>query len=295
MEIFCVVGNYNSWKLTCDSIHQLILAGFDEQKIVVVDDGSDDDSAEKMISRFPSCIYLIKKKNGGYCKAFNSGFKEAIKLGADIIFWAQNDSHTYSSNIVSRAKSEFENDNKLGLLGTKILDPKGNIRWDSKMKNRMGIDYNISEGFFVSAEAFNSTGGLDERFNVYFEDIDFFIRVSVEGFTTKVIDDVSWVHIAGVTLRKKIFKPTYLRTKNLFLIIKKHSFHKGFYWACRLILGETFSHIKVTNKVHSLSLIGWISLISGIFYGSAIGVYYWLFIPRFKKNSLSKKRRLTCK
>ena len=41
------------------------------------------------------------------------------------------------------------------------------------MKNRMGIDYNISEGFFVSAEAFNSTGGLDERFNVYFEDIDF--------------------------------------------------------------------------------------------------------------------------
>ena len=51
MEIFCVVGNYNSWKLTCDSIHQLILAGFDEQKIVVVDDGSDE-ILLKMISRF---------------------------------------------------------------------------------------------------------------------------------------------------------------------------------------------------------------------------------------------------
>lgn len=96
-----IIPAYNEEKSICKAVDSLLIQDCDSFEIIVIDDGSDDDTGKKLIEHFKLCktelisnqcslqhkpivkiwngtynnvnLYLIQKENGGKGDALNAG------------------------------------------------------------------------------------------------------------------------------------------------------------------------------------------------------------------------------
>lgn len=71
-----IINNYNYGRFVSDAIDSALAQTYSDCEVIVVDDGSRDNSRE-VISRYGDCIKKVFKSNGGQASAFNSGFAES--------------------------------------------------------------------------------------------------------------------------------------------------------------------------------------------------------------------------
>ncbi len=76
-----IIDNYNYGQFVADAINSALQQTYRNCEVIVVDDGSQDDSRE-VISRFGSQIQTIFKPNGGQSSAFNAAF---ARCSGDVI------------------------------------------------------------------------------------------------------------------------------------------------------------------------------------------------------------------
>ena len=82
-----IINNYNYGHFLGEAIDSVLNQTYPNIEIVVVDDGSTDNSRE-IISSYQEKIISVLKENGGQASAFNAGF--AASRG-DIIFMLDSD------------------------------------------------------------------------------------------------------------------------------------------------------------------------------------------------------------
>jgi glycosyltransferase involved in cell wall biosynthesis len=85
-----IIDNYNYGRYVADAIDSALAQTYRNCEVIVVDDGSQDDSRE-VISRYGNRIQTIFKRNGGQASAFNAAFAKSSGevvcfLDADDIF-----------------------------------------------------------------------------------------------------------------------------------------------------------------------------------------------------------------
>lgn len=104
-KVSIIINNYNYGLYINDAIKSALEQDYPNVEVIVVDDGSVDNSVE-LIEQFGSDIATVLKDNGGQASAFNAGLKCA---SGDIVFFLDSDDFL-DSTIVSRAVTEFQND-----------------------------------------------------------------------------------------------------------------------------------------------------------------------------------------
>lgn len=83
MNIFVMIPAYNE-EITIDKVIKEIKKASNNYKILVIDDGSKDNTSK--IARESGADYIIKnKKNLGLAQSFKKGLEECLKLKADVI------------------------------------------------------------------------------------------------------------------------------------------------------------------------------------------------------------------
>lgn len=82
-----IINNYNYGGFVGDAIESALAQTYTNCEVIVVDDGSHDNSRE-VISRFGSRIKAVFKSNGGQSSAFNAGFAES---SGDVICFLDSD------------------------------------------------------------------------------------------------------------------------------------------------------------------------------------------------------------
>ena len=282
--IYIVMANYNGYHLTAEAIESLQKLTYPNYRIVVVDDCSKDDSVARLTRDFPDVLVLSTKKNGGLCKSYNVGIKEALSNGAHYVFLVQNDTKDFSPNYLEKVLEEFERNEKAGMVGSPVYDYSRDIRWKGVAKNKMGIPLEISEGFVIKREVFEKIGLFNERLVVYFEDLDFVIRLRRVGYETSVASSVSFAHVGQGTFSKQKFYPNYIRIRNVILFMRRYCTDKPVGWIAKNFLRNLFVHTNKLKKAlkegdyKSFFLIG-IAIISGIIIG--------FLLPWSKKNEHS--------
>jgi glycosyltransferase involved in cell wall biosynthesis len=83
-----IVVNHNYGRFLAEAINSALAQTHDGVQIIIVDDGSTDDS-HAVIERYRSRVLPIFKKNGGQASAFNAGFRHAT--GSVVIFLDSDD------------------------------------------------------------------------------------------------------------------------------------------------------------------------------------------------------------
>jgi GT2 family glycosyltransferase len=279
-----VILRHNGYDITIRALDSVYSVVYDKVLVILVDNASTDNCLTTIKQKYTNLIVVENENNLNYCAAYNVGIKKAIQLGADYINITHNDSYAFSDNYFRIIANTFSSNPKIGLIGTKSLDADRNIVWGGENHKKLGVDMNTPTcGYAISRKVFETIGLLDERLVVYFEDLDFILRLRDEGFITKYLGSINFIHQAwGTTIHRVSPKYHYYRVRNIYWFMKKHKKHMN----TKLVLES----IVRLHKIHFKSLF--ISLKNVeiknsivIAFSITMGIITGIIIPYKKRNN----------
>jgi glycosyltransferase involved in cell wall biosynthesis len=125
-SVTVVIDSYNYGHFITQAIESVLDQDFpeDQREIIIVDDGSTDDTAAK-VAAYGKRVTYLRKSNGGQASAFNAGV--AVARGK-IVCFLDADDYFYPSKL-SHVVTEFSKDSKVGLVYNRydIVDESGHI------------------------------------------------------------------------------------------------------------------------------------------------------------------------
>jgi len=90
-QVCCVVLNWNGWADTLECLSALKECRYPSLTIIVVDNGSTDDSAARIKSAHPDILVLESGSNLGFSGGNNIGIRHALATGANYVWLLNND------------------------------------------------------------------------------------------------------------------------------------------------------------------------------------------------------------
>lgn len=184
-RVSVVIPTYNYGRFIAEAIESALAQTLRPSEIVVVDDGSTDDT-ERIVGAFGERVRYVRQENAGVCAARNRGVAESK---GDIIAFLDADDRLEPTAIEKQA-AFFENDAEIGLVYCGVrefdsesgetlklfLDGAGDrvaenlLLWQEPVIAAPGL-------VVVSRKAFGDVGGFDTQMKVG-EDWDFCYRVA---------------------------------------------------------------------------------------------------------------------
>ena len=205
-----IVLNWNSWKDTVACVHSLKKLNYDNYKIIVIDNGSTDDS-EIQLKQLSGITFLQSGKNFGYGGGNNVGIQYAIKLGCDYVWVLNNDTEVdpnalnalveypqSDSCIIGSVIYHFGQRNKVQVYGGGYVNRYfGNTTINDGPLNGKSLDFISGASILLSKKIINKLHGFDDRFFLYWEDVDLCFRSCEAGFGLQVADSSFVYHKDG--------------------------------------------------------------------------------------------------
>jgi glycosyltransferase involved in cell wall biosynthesis len=182
-EVSIVIPCYNYANWVGEAIDSALAQG-ENTEIIVVNDGSTDNSAE-VIDGYKSRVRILHKENGGVSSARNAG--AALAQGEYITFLDADDQ--MAAGWLQATLKEMRSDNRTGIAYTplQLLTPSGPrpANWPPKE-----VDYaELARGqnqvptcCLIRKEAFDRAGGYKKRFEPT-EDGELWLRIAECGYT----------------------------------------------------------------------------------------------------------------
>lgn len=246
--------------------------------VIVVDNHSIDDTVRIIKQKFPEVILIRNKKNLGWSGGNNKGIAFALKKHADYILLLNNDI-TIDKQCIDNLVKVMESDTTLGIVGPKIFRSGTNPRIISNAGNFFTKDFfgysrgggRIDNGkynsvvkvdfvagvAFAKAAVFEKVGFFDERYFLYFEDVDFCMRAKKMGYSFAFVPDAFEFHRESATIGLNSPTHIYYNTRNHLLFVQEHfgtlELLKQLYKSMRLILMKIKNRQEDT-KYHALGM-----------------------------------------
>lgn len=203
-KVYIIVLNWNGKNDTLDCLKSLRSTDYENYKIIVVDNGSEDDSAAAVRKEFPDVEIVETGKNLGFAGGNNVGIEYAIKQGTDYVFLLNNDTTVdpaYLKTLVEAAEKYPQ----AGALGSKIYyhsEPEriwfagGKINRLCNKGEHIGLDeidkgqydqiqevgYLTGCALLIRREIVERVGILENDYFLYYEDVDYSLRIKNAGY-----------------------------------------------------------------------------------------------------------------
>ncbi|WP_297423406.1 glycosyltransferase family 2 protein [Clostridium sp.] len=244
-RVFIILVNYNAYKDTIECVESLRKIDYLNYKIIIVDNASTNDSFEILTRSLKDCIIIKSKKNLGFAGGNNLGLRYALDEGADYIMLLNNDT-LVEPNFLSNMLNSFHQDNKIGIVGCKIMyHPQkdiiwyggGNINWFKFIGEHHGIkeldrgqcdeekevDFITGCCLLIKSSVIRRIGFLSEEYFMYFEDVDFCVKVKEAGYKVWYNSKSVIYHKVGLSGggEESVFSIKWC-TRNRLLFMKKY-------------------------------------------------------------------------
>lgn len=198
MKTTVVIPNYNGRNYLQDCLTSL-LEGSEVPAIIVVDNGSADESAAMVKERFPMVKLIALPENRGFSAAVNIGIREA---GTEYVFLLNNDTVVLKDTI-EELEAAMERHPKAFSVAAKMLQMKNPELIDSagdfycasgwafaRGKDRKNEAFSKETSVFSACAGaalyrkavFEKIGDFDENHFAYLEDIDVGYRAKIYGY-----------------------------------------------------------------------------------------------------------------
>lgn len=254
MELSVIIVNYNVRQFLENALTSILRAveGIGGE-IFVVDNASDDGSAEMVKVKFPGVQLIENSANLGFSRSNNLALRRATGRYLLLI----NPDTVVQEDTIRVMMRFFEETPDAGLAGCKILNPDGTFQlpcrrsfptpWvaltkvsglaalfpSSRVFGRYNLTY-LSEdetypvdavsGSFMMLrrEVYEKVGELDESFFMYGEDLDWCFRVGETGFRVYYVHSTKIVHFKGESTRRSDIDELHHFYGAMRLFVRKH-------------------------------------------------------------------------
>jgi GT2 family glycosyltransferase len=233
--------NWRQTDATLACLESLERAGADLGDVVVVDNESRDDLLIHARSAFPRTTILTQSENLGFARAVNIGAKHAIDHGATAVLLLNNDAILLPGAIRNFADA-LSRDSRVGVVTAKVfLTESPNRLWavgghfngrrvenigsgeeDVGIYDTARLDFVYGCAMLVRAEVFRALGGLDERFFLYYEDIDFCLRARDAGWEVRMAPDAHALHEGSKSTRGQPAVKVFHHARSRMLFFRQH-------------------------------------------------------------------------
>ncbi len=232
---YCIILNWNGWHDTVLCLDALKKSTYPNLTVIVVDNGSADDSAARIRAAHPQVQLLASAENRGFAVGNNIGIRYALAHGAEYIWLLNNDTQPAPdalSALVSRALA----DRKTGAVASicYYADAPTVVHAWAGARVNLWIGYGRNstvphdDGWFhslngtsmlIARSAFEDAGLLDEAFFLYWEDTEFCLRLRKKGWGLAAAPDSHVLHkVNASTGGNKVILDRYQTASGLRLL-----------------------------------------------------------------------------
>jgi N-acetylglucosaminyl-diphospho-decaprenol L-rhamnosyltransferase len=250
-----IILNYRTPELTIACLHSLVeeIKELPGTQVTVVDNASGDGSVEQISAAIATeswdwVAFLPQERNGGYAFGNNVGIRPALAADAPPDYLLLLNPDTIVRPGALRALVDFMDQNpEAGIAGSRLEEPDGtpqcsafrfpNVWSELDSGLRLGlvtqllseqivpilpvteeirqVDWVAGASMIVRRQVFETAGLMDEKYFLYFEEVDFCIAAKNAGWTCWYVPESRVVHYVGQssgvtdTKRKAKRRPAY--------------------------------------------------------------------------------------
>jgi len=277
IDVSLIIVNWNTKDLLVKCIESIYKETTEHTfEIIVVDNGSSDDSQYEIKRRFHDVILIENSRNLGFAKANNIGIEKAIGRYITLV----NSDIVVLDSCIDKMIYYMDSHNEIGAMGPKTINEDLTLRQNcrefpslrslfcemlfldtlfprvyifrGKTLSTQTYEQNheaevISGCFFmVRREALDQVGYLDERFYIYGEDVDWCKRFHSHKWKVIFYADAISIHHGGGSASKAPLK---------FLMEKENADLK--YWKKHHGHVAVFLYLLLRITYHCLYTLGW--------------------------------------
>ncbi len=178
-----------------------------DYEVIIVDNNSADGSGHRLKKDFPEHQVFLLEQNQGFSSANNFG---VMKACGDFLFFVNNDT-LFTSDIITPLAVFMKQNETNGIAAPSLSNEDGSFQisygkfpsllneWKTKREVVVSgnIEWVTGAAMMVRRSVFEQAGGFDEKYFMYFEDIDLCFRVLRNGFSIKYFQELSLIHLGG--------------------------------------------------------------------------------------------------
>lgn len=244
-NVIIIILNWNGKQDSLKCLYSVSQLKYPNYKVLLIDNGSEDDSISCISRQFPEVEIIENKINLGFAEGNNVGIRCALKKGADYIFLLNNDT-TVDSFLLNHLIAVGEKYPEVGILGPKmyylerpeylysagghinfrefVIKPKGYGKKDRKQFDDMKeVDFIIGCGLLIKRKVVDEIGFLDPIFFAYFEDVDWCVRAKAKGYKILYVPEAKmWHRVAASTGGNQNSLWFYLMGRGSVIFVKKY-------------------------------------------------------------------------
>lgn len=241
-SVAVVILNWNGIKDLTPCLVSLEKSTWENREIIVVDNGSSDDSCALVLSQFPSVTLLSLKENLGYAGGNNVGIEYALKKEHAFILLLNNDTIVDSlmlEHFVKYGQAHPE----IGIVGGWPLlfsDPSRLDHVGGKWNGKTGyfdligrgepssfeyegeLDYVCGCSIFIRKTVFEKIGVLEPSFFLFWEESDFCMRAKRAGFRISFCKQATLLHKVSASFIGGSCHKLYFFWRNRFLWMERN-------------------------------------------------------------------------
>jgi GT2 family glycosyltransferase len=221
-----IIVNYNGAAMLLDCVRALRASQMAAERIVIVDNGSRDDSLAGLTAEFPACRIVRMGCNAGFARAVNHGLAEVHTEFALLL----NNDATIAPAACAAFASAFDARPRAALLGGRLRYADGRLQnavaafprlsaeflprpllrrlWPARYLSRpegsapLPVESVIGALLAVRMSAVRAFGPLDEDFFFFLEETEWCHRARKHGWEVWHIPAAEAVHAQGGTARQ---------------------------------------------------------------------------------------------
>jgi GT2 family glycosyltransferase len=247
-----VIINWNSGSYLKKCVDSLLAYNQDTlSSIVVIDNASTDDSMSHLPQNNPLVNRIINSENLGFSKACNQGFRQARAPYVLLL----NPDATVLENTLPTALRYMQNNPDVDILGCQLHNEQGKVSpscarfpkphryffhaiglcglmpsvfhpptlmtdWDHSSSR--AVDQVMGAFMLMRRSIFDRIGYFDERYFVYYEELDFSLRLKQAGGVSYFNADIKSIHAGGGTTRGVLGYRLFLSLRSRLQYARKH-------------------------------------------------------------------------
>ena len=251
--VHVVIVNRNSGAQLRECLQSFAAVADDDvaARVTVIDNASTDGSSEGLEASMPLAV-VRNADNRGFGAACNQG---AAGSEADFLLFLNPDTRLMPGSFAEPVRYLRAHENeRVGIVGIQLVDADGRVArntaraptaW-SMVGNSVGfdrlaprlfpphfvtewahdqtrtVDQVMGAFFLVRRSLFEVLGGFDERFFVYYEDLDFSVRARAQGWRSVYLSTAQAFHRGQGTTEGATARRTFYFCRSRILYARKH-------------------------------------------------------------------------
>jgi len=289
MDLSIIILNWNTRELLARCLESVYSTVSDPSfEIIVVDNGSTDGSQAMLRDQFPRVHLIQNQENVGFARANN----QAVAASQGRYTLLLNSDATLLPNAVQAMLDLAESRPRAGVIGAQLLNADGSFqashtpfpnlwreflilsgvgrliygRWypsrgPEEGKGPQPVDYVEGACMLIRREAFDDTGGLDEGYFMYAEEVDLCYAMRERGWQVWYQPAARVIHLGGGSSRNRQTQREADLYRSRVRFFRKHYGDR----AARLLKCQIYGLTAIKAIVHGL-----LRLVSGKRYGRPV-------------------------